>query len=175
MLSLGASAVRTHRRGVLPMSWTPRSPHDEAGGLVWLPRLIDKARRSALGRACGADLMNGYRYGNSDYVDSRVLRFLGVDDRALSELVEECGSDEDVTAIVLAHSGHGVAARRAFSAELERRLFGFAMLDADESRLAPGPRRRILTFLYNAVIVPIASPAFRRAERRRSRTRDPAI
>ena len=57
------------------MSWTPRSPHDEADGLVWLPRLIDKARRSALGRASGADLMNGYLYGNSDYIDSKVLGF----------------------------------------------------------------------------------------------------
>ena len=157
------------------MSWSPRSPHDEADGLVWLPRLIDKARRSALGRASGADLMNGYLYGNSDYIDGQVLRFLDIDDRALSELVDECGSDEDVTAIVLAHSGKSVAARRAFSAGLERRLLGFAMLDADEGRLTPGPRSRIITFLYNAVIMPIAYPAFRRAERRRSRAEDPTI
>ncbi len=157
------------------MSWIPRSPHDEADGLVWLPRLIDKARRAALGRASGADLMNGYLYGNNDYIDGQVLRFLGIDDRALSELVEECGNDEDVTAIVLAHSGHSVAERRAFSAELERRLFGFAMLDADEGRLAQGPRSRIMAFLYNAVIMPIAYPAFRRAERRRSRAGNPAL
>jgi hypothetical protein len=157
------------------MAWIPRSPHDEADGLVWLPRLIDKARRSALGRASGADLMNGYLYGNSDYIDGRVLRFLGIDDVALSELVHECNSDEDVAAIVLAHSGHTVTERRAFSAALERRLFGFAMLDADEGRLAPGPRRRLITFLYNAVVMPIAYPAFRRAERRRTLAADPTI
>ena len=93
----------------------------------------------------------------------------------MSELVDECGDDDDVTAIVLAHSGRSVAARRAFSADLERRLFGFAMLDADEGRLAPGPRSRIIAFLYNAVIMPLAYPAFRRAERKRSRARTPTI
>jgi hypothetical protein len=147
----------------------PRSPHDEADGLVWLPRLIDKARRAALGRASSADLMNGYLYGDNDFIDRQVLRFLGIDDCALSELIEECDSDEDVVRIVLAHSGRSVAARRAFSAALERRSFRFAMLDADEGRLAPGPRSRIIAFLYSVAIMPIAYAAFGRAERRRVR------
>jgi len=29
------------------MSWIPRSGLDEIEGVVWLPRLIDKARRAA--------------------------------------------------------------------------------------------------------------------------------
>jgi Domain of unknown function (DUF5069) len=130
--------------------WIPRSPHDTFDGLVWLPRLIEKARRRARGTAA----MNGYLYGDRAPVDRRVLRFLRTDDRAVSTLVAEFPDDTDVARLVLARSGRTDAERRAFSAALARRLFDFAALDADEGRLPHGVRAGAIAFGYNVLIAP---------------------
>ncbi|GAC1540535.1 MAG: hypothetical protein NVS2B17_16900 [Candidatus Velthaea sp.] len=150
------------------MPWIPCSAHDEFDGLVWLPRLIEKARRNAHGRAAGTDLMNGYLYGDNDFIDAQLLRFLGADDRALSAWVEEFSDDDEVARVAIARSGRSFDERRRFSTSLARRTFDFCMLDADEGRLAPGLRSRTIAFLYNRAMMPIVYAVFGRAEHKRT-------
>ncbi len=149
------------------MPWIPRPARDAFDGLVWLPRLIEKARRHAHGHSSGADLMNGYLYGNNDFIDGQVLRFLKTDDATISALVERCSDDDDVARGAIAQSGRSLDERRTFSAGLERRMLGFAMLDADEGRLGPGLRSNAIAFVYNRAMMPIVYAVFRRAEFKR--------
>lgn len=148
-------------------AWIPRPANDTIDGLVWLPRMIEKARRFAQGRRTGTDLMNGYLYGDNDFVDAQVLAFLRTDDRALLGLVEQSPSDDQAARAAISRSGRSHDECAAFSSALRRKVMGFVMLDADEGRLPPGPRRAIVAFFYNRVVMPIFYAAFRRAEAKR--------
>lgn len=110
-------------------TWMPRSGFEQVGGFVWLPRLLDKARRARTGD------LGEYVSLNRGGMDGIWLRRLkvspdsirawvaeGLDDGAIAErLGEACGMDR--------------AAREQFS----RRFVGmlgavFAMIDAEEGR-----------------------------------------
>lgn len=147
------------------MNWTPCSGLESAEGLVWLPRLVQKARRvltSSEGR-----LVDGYCYGDNDFIDKRVIAFLRTDDETISALVRDHLSDDDVAHILIERSGRSPAEREQFSRTLKRSLWNFALLEADEGRLAPGFKSSAITFLYNRMIMPIVYAMFRRDERKR--------
>ncbi|MGH7728310.1 MAG: DUF5069 domain-containing protein [Vulcanimicrobiaceae bacterium] len=149
------------------MSWTPRSGRDSVEEVVWLPRLLQKARRLADFRESGR-LIDGYCYGRNDFIDKQVLAFLRTDDVTVSNLVQEHPSDAELAKIIVESSGRTPQERRAFSHRLRRRCFNFALLEADEGRMAPGPLRAVLRIAYNGLMMPAVYAWFRGAEKRRA-------
>ena len=143
----------------------PRSGNETIEGMVWLPRMLDKARRveeKHIGRR-----VDGYLFGNSDFVDGKVLRFLRIDDTEVSALVREHGDDATVARIIVERSGRSVEERREYSQRLKRGLHNFLPVEADEGRIPPGPKRTLVRLLYRALILPYAYNAFRKSEQRR--------
>jgi rhodanese-related sulfurtransferase len=67
----------------------PRSPYERLGGIVHLPRLIDKARLYPLGK------LQGYNYLTVGF-DKYVLDFLCVDGKDFEEIVWSSQTDEMV-------------------------------------------------------------------------------
>ena len=146
------------------MGWVPRSGRDAIAGLVWLPRLLENARRceaSSNGR-----LVDGYCYGNNDFIDKQLIAFLRTDDATISQLVREHPADADVANVLVARSGRSAAECEAFNTTFRRKNFDFVLLEADEGRLS-GPKAAILKFLYNNVVMRIFYPLFERDERNR--------
>ena len=148
------------------MSWIPCSGHDSVGGLVWLPRLLEKARHceaSPDGR-----LVDGYCFGNSDFIDKDLIAFLRTDDETITSLVRAHPADADVAAILIERSGRTPAECVAFSASFRRKFFDFILLDADKGRLRPGLKSATIKFAYNHLMMPAFYWMFRRDERKRS-------
>lgn len=150
------------------MGWVPRSGLESIEDVVWLPRLLQKARRREEGRAAGTDLMNGYMYGDNDFIDEKVLRFLHIGDTAVSALVREQPDDSVVARSIVESSGTTPDERRQFSRRLRRQLFDFVMLEADEGRIPAGFKRSFVQFVYRRLIAPAAYAIFRRAEEKRA-------
>lgn len=79
----------------------PRSPRCRLGGLVILPRMLDKARATLAGK-------NGeYTYGCS--LDRNVLDFLGISEEALKAQVALGLGDGEILAWMLANAKHARA------------------------------------------------------------------
>lgn len=148
------------------MEWMPRSGLHEIDGLVWVPRMIDKARRYlALGAT--SRRFDGYLYGGNDFIDTRVLAFLRMTDDEFCEIVRRHPDDVEVGRAAIARSGRTPEHCRAFSAKLKRGMHDFALLEADEGRMRPGLKRALIKGLYGGIILPIAYAMFRRGESRR--------
>ena len=146
------------------MSWTPCSGLESAAGVVWLPRMLQKARR-ALSSPDGR-VVDGYLYGDNDFIDKEVIAFLRTDDEAITALVRENPSDADVARIIVERSGRSSSECAAYSGSLKRKFFNFIMLEADEGR-TQGFKASVIKFLYNKALMPIVYPMFRRDERKR--------
>jgi Domain of unknown function (DUF5069) len=148
------------------MGWMPRSGRDSLAGLSWLPRLLDKARRCEA--ASSGRLVDGYCYGDNDFIDKQLLAFLRTDDSTVSQLVREYPDDADVADVLVKRSGRSQEECAAFDTAFRRKHLDFLLLEADEGRLAPGFKATIVKFLYNRVMMPIVYPLFKRDERKRS-------
>jgi hypothetical protein len=147
------------------MAWIPCSGHESASGLVWLPRLLEKARHCA---ASDGRLADGYCYGDNDFIDKQLIAFLRTDDVTVSALVKQHPADEEVARILVERSGRSTAECSAFSTAFRRRNFDFVFVDADEGRLRPGFKSTTLKLLYNSLMMPIFYRLFQRDERNRS-------
>ena len=148
------------------MGWTPRSGRDSIAGLPWLPRLLDKARHceaSSNGR-----LVDGYCYGDNDFIDKQLIEFLRTDDTTISRLVKEHPADADVAAVLVERSGRSATECEAFGKTFRRKNLNFVFLEADEGRLGGGFKATALKFFYNNVVMRIFYPLFERDERKRS-------
>jgi hypothetical protein len=147
------------------MAWIPCSGRDSAFGLVWLPRLVEKARHCA-----GADgrLADGYCYGDNDFIDKQLIAFLRTDDATVSALVQEHPADADVARILVERSGRSPIECSAFNTAFRRRNFDFVFVEADEGRLGSGFKSMLLKVLYNNLVMPIFYRLFERDERKRS-------
>jgi hypothetical protein len=150
------------------MSWFPCSGLDSAAGVVWLPRLLQKARR-ALSSPDGR-VVDGYLYGDNDFIDKQVIAFLRTDDEAISALVRENPSDADVARILVERSGRSVSECDAYSKSLKRKFLNFFFLEADEGRFRPAVAASVIRFLYNAALMPVVYFIFQRDERKRKTT-----
>lgn len=144
-------------------SWVPRySGTDQLAGCMWLPRIIDKARRyEAAGLAPGA-MLGDYMFGHQDYMDAVLLRFLGVGDAQICEVVRFEPDDERAARRIVELSGKTAADCAAFNRKLVRRngLF-MVMMDADEGRRKPGLAVSLMRVFYNAVIFPVGKLMYR--------------
>lgn len=139
--------------------WYPRSPFERLSNCIFLGRIVDKARRTASGLPIGE-----YMYGDNDYMDSRVLRFLGATASDVNELVRAQPSDEIVGRTLVERSGKSPAQVASFSTRMLL-VYGpvFAMFDADEGRRT-GTLAKALAAFYNRVIYPPFANKFRRDE-----------
>lgn len=137
----------------------PRSPGEQLGGYVWLPRIIDKAR------AFNAGTVGEYNYDCP--MDKHFLAFAGIDSRTFAQAVKETDSDQEVLSWFKAHSiPHTDQELRQFNADFsrhapdseeKRRHFlelrekvapgrsdittWFQLLDADEGRVPAAPKQ----------------------------------
>jgi hypothetical protein len=147
------------------MAWIPCSGRDSIAGLAWLPRLLEKARHAEIAQS--GRLVDGYCYGDNDFIDKQLIAFLRTDDVAISALVREHPADADVAQILIERSRRSRAECEAFDRAFRKKNFNFILIEADEGRLS-GFKGAFLKFVYNAVIMRIFYPLFRRDERRRS-------
>lgn len=149
------------------MAWIPCSGLETVDGMIWVKRMTQKARRARESRDRGVDLMNGYLYGENDFVDGRVLRFLALTDEQFAD--EVCGESDDEAAArrSVVRSGRSADECREFSAKLRKSMSDFALLEADEGRMPRGVRAGAIKFFYNALMMPVVYAVFRRAERKR--------
>jgi hypothetical protein len=74
----------------------PRKPRAELGGIIFLPRSIDKARAHQAGGNPGPYVLRGFT--------QQMLDMLGITQAAFGEAVAAAASDDDVVAYVLAHT-----------------------------------------------------------------------
>ena len=84
--------------------WMLRPWNDELDGWPWVPRLLDKARGALEGERKG-HLMNGYLFGDFDYADGNLLKFLRTNDGRVLELLRVSDDDEAVAKTLSAESG----------------------------------------------------------------------
>ena len=130
--------------------------------------MVQKARRcltSPDGRQ-----VDGYLFGDNDFIDKQVIAFLRTDDDAIWALVRENPSDADVARILVERSGRSANECAAYSASLKRKFLNFFFIEADEGRLAPGFKSSVIRFFYNRALMPVVYAMFRRDERKRNAT-----
>ena len=153
-------------------NWMPRRWNAELSGCLWLPRLLDKGRQFLLSRQNGQDLMNGYLYGDFDYADRQLLKFLRTNDAHVLTLLTQMEDDEAVTAALLRESGRSPTEIQAWGKRFRTVNAPFtSMWDADEGRRRPGIGTWLLDKLYNYIMMPPVYVGFRIAERLRRRNR----
>lgn len=129
------------------------SPFTTADGLVWLPRLLEKARRARSGT------LGEYLVFEDSPLDGMVLKEWRVGGPAIAAWLEEGLDDTAIAARVGAAMGaHDFAAREAWSLSfLQRWGWFFRAIDADEGRLPPGferaALRAVLAVTYQTVLL----------------------
>jgi hypothetical protein len=154
--------------------WVPRSGSERFYGLIWLPRLIDKARRVA---ASGDSYLidDEYMFGENDFADGRLLRFLGMGSSEVLEAVRAEPKDDLAAARIVATSGKTPQECERFSRRFKLVMGPFLPItDVDEGRKPPGLLTGLLRGFYNAVVVRGALAVFRRSERSRLRDQPPS-
>ena len=115
----------------------PRSPKEKIDGLVWLPRLIDKAKAKLAGT------LGEYVYNCP--TDVRFLAFIGIAAEAFLDAVREDQSDAAIAAWVAEHGQkHPDAEKAEFNAMLAslgpakpepgKPSTWFGIIDAEEGR-----------------------------------------
>lgn len=144
--------------------WMPRSWREEIMGCVFLPRMLEKGRRVLEGKRQGRDLMNGYLFGDFDYADGMLLRFLRTNEARVLELLRNGQDDAAVAGTLISESGRTRPEIAAWSKRFRRINAVFtAMWDADEGRRKPGLGTSLLRGLYNGILMPPVYLAFRTA------------
>ena len=147
--------------------WIPCSAFETKREMLWLPRLVEKARQYRQSLDTGRDCMNSYLFGNNDVIDAEFLRFLRIDDRDVLALVRKHPSDDAVIEIIVARSELTPDQRSALSARMRRKYFNFELTEADEGRTSPGLRRSLIRFFYTRLMMPMLTMMYPRAERKR--------
>lgn len=80
----------------------PRSPKEKLGGIVALPRFIDKARANVAGT------LGEYKLGVGSAVDQRLIEFLGIDLLSFLQKVQVGADDNVLLGWVLEHGKHPI-------------------------------------------------------------------
>jgi hypothetical protein len=150
------------------MAWIPRSPKERLCELVWLPRLLDKARRALEGQRRGVDLITPYMYGDNDYLDAKLLAFLRMRDRHVLQVVAEEADDRRAGEVLVALSGRSPEECRRWSERfLKWEAFWIHIIEADEDSAA-GTGAEAARWFYNRVLFPPVFQVFRWMETKRT-------
>lgn len=172
-VATGAIPAATHRRaaGQHPNGgWMPRPWSDELAGCVFLPRMLEKGRRVLQGERTGRDLMNGYLFGDLDYADGQMLRFLRTNETRVRELLAALDDEAAVAETLFREARRSPGEIAAWSRRFRRVNTPFTpMWDADEGRRAPGWGTSLLNWFYNAIMMPPVYLGFRLLSARRQR------
>jgi len=112
-------------------------------------------------------MMNGYLYGDNDFIDGQLLKFLRTDDKTVSELVRAHDDDAEVARILVERSGRDSTEVRAFAQKFRRKNMDFVLLEADEGRLGNGLRAKLTALFYNRLLMPVVYAKFAADERKR--------
>ncbi len=117
--------------------------------------------------------MNGYLFGDLDYADGRLLKFLRTNDARVLDLLSETEEDESVALTLVRESGRSPEDIRAWNQRFRAVNAPFlAMMDADEGWRDPGLGTTLLKLFYNRVMMPPVYLGFRIAEGLRRRRCD---
>lgn len=136
-------------------NWMPRPWNAELLGCIWLPRMLDKGRQAMASQRQGQNLMNSYLFGDFDYADGKLLKFLRTNDAHVLELLRELNDDEAVAKRLMSESGRSVDEVQAWCKRFRTCNAPFiAMWDADEGRRAPGVGTSLLKLFYNYLMMP---------------------
>lgn len=158
-----------------PMSvenWMPRPWNAELRGCIWLPRMLDKGRQALESKRQGRDLMNSYLFGDFDYADAKLLKFLHTKDARVLELLCELDDDEAVATRLISESGRSADEIQAWGKRFRQFNTPFiAMWDADEGRRGPSLGTTLLKLFYNFVLMPPVYLGFWIADGLRQRNR----
>ena len=132
-------------------SGPPRRWNVAVGGIVWLPRFIDKAR------ALRAGTLGTYLFGQSP-VDDDVLKVAGLSYRRFMAIVDAHGADDaDVLAEIEAQRPGATERLRLWSEHMpKKRGAHMAILDLDEGYRTAWFSAPVRT-LGNALFAPVAS------------------
>lgn len=153
---------------MVEQSWMPRPWNAELAGCLWLPRMLDKGRRAIESEEQGRDLMGGYLFGDSDFIDAKLLKFLGTNDARVLALLHEYEDNLRVAEVLIGESGRSAEEVRAWGVRFRRlNALVIPMLEADEGRRKSGLGTNLYRLFYNYVLMPPVYAVFRRAERRR--------
>lgn len=139
--------------------WFPRSPFECTSNCIFLGRIIDKATRKISGLPIGE-----YMYGDNDYMDSRVLKFLNARAADVNALVRSQPNSETVGRMLVERSGKSPKQIARFNTRMLL-AYGlvFMMFDADEGRKT-SVLAKLLASFYNRIIYPPFAKKFRRDE-----------
>lgn len=119
----------------------PRRWNTEIDGIVWLPRLIDKARMSH------RDELGSYLLGHSP-VDHALLTRFGLTTEQFSEIVRQAPDDAGVLAAIRAH-GFDEARVRRWSERFPSTYRTYIKLwDIDEGYVRPTPLQALGLALF---------------------------
>ncbi len=148
--------------------WIPCSGLESVDGLVWIKRMMQKGRRWSEGRRTGTDLLDGYLFGESDFVDCKVIGFLRSNNEAVIDAIRAEPDDVRAAQKLIAASGRSPEEICRFSDQLRKEVGNFMLMEADEGRLPPGLRTSMIRFVYNRLLMPIFYRQYRTAERHRA-------
>jgi hypothetical protein len=122
----------------------PRRWNAEVDGVIWLPRLVDKAR------ACDAGTLGAYLYGQSP-VDDSLLAAARIDYATLLDVVRSAPDDAGVLAGIERRAPGAAERMRAWSAKPPASCRAiFAWNDVDEG-YTHGPLARVIGVLSNLI------------------------
>jgi Domain of unknown function (DUF5069) len=151
-------------------NWMPRPWNAELMGCIWLPRMLDKGRQALESKRQGQNLMNSYLFGDFDYADRKLLKFLRTNDVRVLELLCELKNDEAVAQTLMSKSGRSADEITAWCKRFRTFNAPFiAMWNADEGRREPGVGTTVLKLFYNFLMMPPVYLGFRIAEGLRQR------
>lgn len=145
------------------MNWTPRySGTERLAGCIWLPRLIDKAREFAASGVAPGEMLGSYMYGDSDYMDAKLLGFLRLNDAQIAEILRTEPDDERAAERIVERSGRtpDEIARFNRSLMLVHGVF-MTMMDVDEGRRKAGFATPFVLAVYNGLVFPIGIAIYR--------------
>lgn len=149
-------------------NWMPRPWNEELMGCIWLPRMLDKGRQALESRRQGQDLMNRYLFGDFDYADGKLLKFLRTKDVHVLELLRKLDDDAAVAKALISESGRSADEIQAWGKRFRNVNAPFiAMWNADEGRREPGVGTALLKLFYNFLLMPPVYLGVRIAERLR--------
>jgi hypothetical protein len=121
-----------------------------------MPRLIDKGRRKLEGDRLGQDLLGDYMFGDHDYLDGFLLRFLGLPDAVILEILRDEPDDERAAAAIVERAGKTPEQCRAWSQRFEREQhLPLLNLDRDEGRYSFGPLGDALWTVGQSLFLPV--------------------
>lgn len=95
----------------------PRSPKESLGGIITLPRFIDKVR------AYIAGTLGEYMSGNSSAIDKKLMEFIGISYEEFKAEVEKKATDEELLEWIKTHgTNHSDEEIQTWSTNFEHML-----------------------------------------------------